>query len=113
MHEAAIVQDLLERVGAIAHLQGAIAVHRIGLRLGELCGVEPELLGSAYEALRVGTGCACAPLEVARVPARWECAPCGKTLERGARLSCPDCGRPARLAEGDEIFLERVEMEVP
>jgi hypothetical protein len=28
-------------------------------------------------------------------------------------LKCDACGSPARLAEGDEIMLDRIEMEVP
>jgi Zn finger protein HypA/HybF involved in hydrogenase expression len=28
-------------------------------------------------------------------------------------LQCPRCGVPARLAQGDEIVLDRIEMEVP
>jgi Zn finger protein HypA/HybF involved in hydrogenase expression len=31
----------------------------------------------------------------------------------GAALSCPECAAPARLAAGDEIVLDRIEMEVP
>ena len=27
-------------------------------------------------------------------------------------LTCPKCGSPARLLEGDEIVLDRIEMEV-
>jgi Zn finger protein HypA/HybF involved in hydrogenase expression len=30
----------------------------------------------------------------------------------GDVLTCPDCGSPARLEEGDEIVLDRIEMEV-
>jgi Zn finger protein HypA/HybF involved in hydrogenase expression len=30
----------------------------------------------------------------------------------GERLRCPDCGLPAALRAGDEIVLERIEMEV-
>ena len=35
------------------------------------------------------------------------------TVARGAILRCDTCGHPARLTHGDEIILERIEMEAP
>ena len=35
------------------------------------------------------------------------------TLDRGQVLRCSACGSPARLAGGDEIMLDRIELEVP
>ena len=35
------------------------------------------------------------------------------TITPGRLLRCDICDRPARLAEGDEIMLDRIEMEVP
>ena len=52
-------------------------------------------------------------LNAREVPALWRCPGCGEGLARGARLHCPTCDRPARLAAGDEIVLERIELEVP
>jgi len=47
------------------------------------------------------------------VAAQWECPACGRAIGRGDLLSCPICAVPARLAQGDEIMLDRIEMEVP
>jgi len=47
------------------------------------------------------------------VPAVWRCSRCDQPIAAGAVLRCPSCGRPARLASGDGIILERIEMEVP
>jgi hydrogenase nickel incorporation protein HypA/HybF len=113
VHEASIVQDLLERVGALARQHGASGVHRVSVRLGALSGVEPGLLAGAYEVLRAGTACARARLDIEPVDARWECGSCGNELAAGAALRCRSCGGAGRLAQGDEILLERVEMEVP
>ena len=112
MHEASLVQALLDRVGALARQHGATSVHRVVVRLGTLCGVEPELLALAYQAFRAHTVCAEAPLEIGRVEARWECPGCGRRFDRGEALACVPCARPARLAQGDELMLDRVEMEV-
>jgi Zn finger protein HypA/HybF involved in hydrogenase expression len=47
------------------------------------------------------------------VAARWQCPACGGEIQVGAALRCPGCGAPARLVAGEEILLERMEMEVP
>lgn len=112
MHEYSIVRALLDRVHASARDHGATAVHRLRVRVGELSGVEPELLSSAYELVRGNGLCAGAELELVSAPARWSCPGCGRDIDRGAALSCPECALPARLEGGDEILLERIEMEV-
>ena len=113
MHEYSIVQALVERVGAEARARRATAVHRLAIRIGELSGVEPELLRTAYETFRERTICEGAALDVQVVAARWECPGCGRAVGRGDLLSCPTCAVPACLAQGDEIMLDRIEMEVP
>ena len=112
MHEYSIVSALLERVDAEAKARHATAVHRLRVKVGELSGVETELLASAYELFRERTVCAAAELEIVPVAARWRCIECSGEIARGAILRCPRCDRPARLAEGEEIVLERIEMEV-
>lgn len=113
MHEYSIVQALVERVDAEARARRATAVHRLSVRIGELSGVEVELLTTAYATFRERTICEGAELTVQMVPARWECPGCGRAIARGDLLTCPTCAVPARLAEGDEIMLDRIEMEVP
>ena len=113
MHEYSIVQALLERVAAEAQARRATSVHRLTIRIGELSGVEPELLATAYATFRERTICARAELDLQTIAARWECPDCGRAIGRGERLTCAACARPARLAAGDEIMLDRIEMEVP
>jgi hydrogenase nickel incorporation protein HypA/HybF len=114
VHEYSLVQALVDRVEAEARSRSALAVHRVVVSVGELSGVDPELLATAYETFRAGTACEGAALELRRVEASWACPACRRRLERGAPLSCPQCGGPAELPPGaDEILLERVEMEVP
>lgn len=113
MHEYSIVQALVDRVGAEARARGATAVHRLSIRVGELSGVDVGLLTTAYDTFRGGTICARARLDVCAVPARWECPTCGRAFAAGDVLTCPTCVSPARLAAGDEIVLDRIELEVP
>lgn len=113
MHEYSIVQALVARVDAEARARRATTVHRLSIRIGELSGVEVGLLTTAYETFRERTICEGAELNVEMVPARWECPDCGRAIGRGDVLRCPTCAVPARLAGGDEIMLDRIEMEVP
>jgi hydrogenase nickel incorporation protein HypA/HybF len=85
----------------------------VSVRIGELSGVDPDLLAHAYETRRPGSICAEALLEIRRVPAVWSCPDCGRRIADGARLRCDGCASAATLAQGDEIVLDRIEMEVP
>jgi hydrogenase nickel incorporation protein HypA/HybF len=114
VHEYSLVQSLVARVEAEVQARRAVAVHRVVVSVGELSGVDPELLGTAYDTFRAGTVCQGAMLELRRVEAAWSCPACRIPLDRGAVLACPACGRPAELPPGaGEIILERIEMEVP
>ena len=77
MHEYSIVQALLERVDQEARAHGATRVHRVRVSIGDLAGIEIELLRTAFETFQQRTSCEGAELDVRRVDARWECARCG------------------------------------
>jgi hydrogenase nickel incorporation protein HypA/HybF len=112
MHEFSIVEALMEQVEAQARGRGAVAVHRVAVSVGEMSGVDPDLLASAFEIARVDTICGGAMLDIRRVPARWVCAACGSDVPSGGALQCRACDGIARLAAGDELMLEQLELEV-
>jgi hydrogenase nickel incorporation protein HypA/HybF len=112
VHEYSIVQALVEQVDRHARAHGARRIERLHVRIGELSGVEVPLLTEAYAVFRERTICEGAALEVHSVEAIWRCPECGRPISRGVVLRCPDCARPARLEQGDEIILDRIEMEV-
>ena len=114
MHEYSIVQALLDRVRAETQSRGpACRVVRLHVRIGDASGVDPGLLATAYDTFRARSLCADAPMEIRRVAVEWNCPRCGAPIAKGASLRCPTCATPARLARGDEIILDRIEMEVP
>ena len=112
MHEYSLIQSLVERVEAEAVARSASAVHQLRVRIGEDAGVDVELFKTAYLTFRERTVCEHAALEVVLVPVEWACDACGRRIERGRPLRCPDCLAPATLIAGDEIILDRIEMEV-
>ena len=113
MHEYSIVQALFDQIDGAARAHGATAIRRVSVRIGELSGVDVGLFKTAYDTFRERTLCEGAPLDVESVPARWRCPDDHGDIARGAVLVCPVCGLPARLVAGDEIVLDRLELEVP
>jgi hydrogenase nickel incorporation protein HypA/HybF len=113
MHEYSLVSSLIERVQREAEAHGATKVHRLQVRIGEIAGVEVELLRTAYEMCREKTVCDGAELEITLEEARWACPRCDAAIPRGERLVCGTCGEAARLVAGDAMMLDRIEMEVP
>lgn len=112
MHEYSLIQALVERVEQEARTRGAVSVHRLSVRIGEMAGVDVGLFTTAYDTFRERTVCADAELEVRVVPAQWACPICNAPIERGQPLRCPACQQPARLMSGDEIMLDRIELEI-
>ena len=113
MHEYSIVASLIDRVQQEAAAYEGARVHRLHVKIGELSGVELDLLKTAFDTFRERTVCDQAELAVDTVAATWACPSCDRVVARGAILRCDTCGRPARLIHGDEIILERIELEAP
>ena len=97
MHEFSLIQALVSRVAEEARRRQALKVHSLSVRVGELSGVEPELLQSAYELFRTGTVCEGAALRVERVPARWGCPRIGSSM---GKVYDPDSPGMVTAAEG-------------
>lgn len=114
MHEYSIVQSLVESVAAaVEETQSSRSgVRIVHVAIGELAGVDCALLATAFEVFREGTLCEHAALTIERIPVRWECPRCDGQVVRGGFLRCTLCDAPARLAAGDEIVLQRIELEV-
>jgi hydrogenase nickel incorporation protein HypA/HybF len=116
MHEYSLAQSLVERVVSEASEHGATGVRRISLKVGELSGVEPDLLMTAFDFVREGTLCSSSELQLEYVQCEWYCTSCGKRLESDVpkmAMPCADCGGLPRLAAGEELHLMSVELEVP
>lgn len=112
MHEYSIVQAMFDQIEDTARAHHARRVRHVKVRVGLGAGVEIALLRTAYDTFRSGTLCADAPIDIEEVPVRWGCPRGHGELRSGAGLTCPECRSPARLISGDEIILDRLELEV-
>ncbi len=113
MHEYSIVQSLYDAVMTNAGGRGTGTVQEVRVRIGELSGVDVGLLDTAWRTFRVRTPCEAADMFVEVVPASWECPACRCAAPRTGIRRCRTCGGPLHLAQGDEILLDQIVMEVP
>ncbi len=113
MHEVGIMESALDAILAQARAHDAHRIHRVGLRVGALAGVDAEALQFAFVAVSKGTPAAGAALDIDTVPARGYCADCDLEfgVESGFVFSCPRCGRISdHLSQGRELDLVHLEM---
>lgn len=112
MHEYSVASALLELVDEHLRCEGAARAIRVVVSVGELAGVVPAHLRDAFSLAREGSSCQTAELEIRTIPVRWECGKCGGGVAPTLGLACQACGGTPRLAAGDELLLDRIEMEV-
>lgn len=113
MHELAVCQGLLGEAARIAGQHGAARVTRLFVEIGDLSGVESELLERAFTVARAGTLAEEATLVLVRVPPRVRCTACGAETQvpaNGLRCGVCDTWR-VRVIDGEELILKRIELE--
>lgn len=112
MHEVSLVHALFDQLDRAIAPHPPSAVRLVTVRVGELAGVEPELLRTAFEGCRDERGFTAAALTIVDERAVWTCRACGEAVPGdGASLQCA-CGGAVRLTAGDALVFDRVELEV-
>ena len=113
MHELSIANSILETVRKErARLNGA-RITKVGVRIGELAGVDPEALSFGFEVLVKGTDFEPLALAIEFVSRRHECSHCQRVFAVvDYQLDCPACGsKETRCIGGDELELAFLEVE--
>ena len=103
----------MEQVSAIAVEKRAKSVTDVHVGVGPLSGVEPGLMRNAFPIAAAGTLASAATLHLTETAIRVKCSTCGAESAAAAnRLVCAEC-RDWRtmLVSGDELMLERVELD--
>jgi hydrogenase nickel incorporation protein HypA/HybF len=114
VHETGIAWEILESAQREAAQAGAPLV-RVGVRLGALAGVVEEALLFAFDALKTEAGAPGATLFIERVAIEAECRFCGARSQPAAELIlwCPECGKPMRVVEGEQMEMAWIEVDQP
>lgn len=113
MHEMGIANSILTGVAVeLERRPGARAV-KVGVRIGELAGVDPDALNFAFEALTLETPLAGLVLDVEYRAPHALCRDCRHEFEmRNFELLCPGCGGVnAECVSGDELEFAYLEVE--
>ena len=113
MHELTLIRALLLQVDELQASHREQALRRIDVSVGEFCGVDPDLLQSAFGWSTHGTPLAGVELAVARVPLTARCRNCQCEFQvHSFRFVCPVCaGRANDVTRGEELMLESVTFE--
>ena len=113
MHEASIVEALLEAAGEEMERAGGTRILRLEVTVGALSGVNVEALRFAFEMLSPGTPAEGAELSVVETRALCSCAVCGKESPvEDPFAACPACGSvDVRIRGGDELLLSSLDVE--
>ena len=112
MHEMGIANTVLEAALEHARRTPGARVRKIGIRVGELAGVDPEALSFCFYALVKGTEHAPLSLEIEYCPRRYQCELCRESPAAGGlETACPACGGPLVIAGGNELDLAYLEVD--
>jgi hydrogenase nickel incorporation protein HypA/HybF len=92
MHELSIASTVLERAKAASDKNGGARVTKIGLRIGEISGVDADALTFGIEALCKDTPMQGVVLEVERCKRKQRCTACAtEFVPEGFLPVCPAC----------------------
>jgi len=113
MHELSIAQSVLEAVRAEADRRPGTRLCKVGLRVGELAGLDPEALRFGFEILVRETEFKSLQLEIEHCPRRQRCPQCGNEFAAHEyEWACPACGALRTVCiGGDELEIAYLEIE--
>lgn len=118
VHELVIAEGILRIALEEAQRTGARRILGLHLALGELEGIEPDVMQEAFELVAQDTPAAGAALVIDRVPGRIVCRACGREAALGVPLHggtvpgrCAACGGSLRVIEGMGWTLHSIRVE--
>ncbi len=113
MHEWSLAKNLLQQVDQICQLHGAARAGKVRVEVGELAGVEPECLRSAFALLQQEGANREAILELQKVPLQVFCRQCQQQSTLASfHFVCPGCGsKQVSIVAGEHMVLKEVVLE--
>ena len=113
MHELGIAVAVLNAIRIEAVRYPNTRVSKVGLRIGELAGLDAEAFRFCFEAIVRETEFETVQLEIEICPRRQRCLECGTDfVVRDYDLQCSNCSeRSSECIGGDELDLAFVEVE--
>jgi hydrogenase nickel incorporation protein HypA/HybF len=115
MHELSIASTILDRAKAASERNSGARVTKIGLRIGEISGVDADALTFGFEALSKDTPFQGVVLEVEFCKRKQRCTACATEFApEGFTSVCPACRSDAsECIAGKELDVMFFELEDP
>jgi len=114
MHELGIATSILETVEKEAAKHPGMHFEKVGLRIGELAGIDVDALTFGWDAIVKDTPWESLQLEVELVPRKNRCEKCGSVFDVHdlTEIDCPQCGTCRTCCVGgDELDIAYIEAE--
>jgi len=113
LHELSIAAAILDRVAAEAARYKGARFTKVGVRVGELSGVNPDALSFGFEALKMESQWERLALEIEYCPRMQRCRQCQHTFpSANYETECPKCGTgDTMFVAGDELDIAFIEAE--
>ncbi len=113
MHELSLATSIIETIRGESRKRPESRIVKVGLRIGELAGIDPNALEFSFDILIKDTDLAPLEVEMERMPRRHLCPTCSREfIVDDYETDCPDCGDPrTTLISGDELEIAWLEVE--
>ena len=113
MHELGIANSVFEAVNQEMRRHAGARPCKVGLRVGEWAGVDPEALRFCFESIVKDTPFEPLVLEIETCPRQQRCIGCGQTFRVvDYDTTCPRCrSNETECIGGAELELSFVELE--
>jgi hydrogenase nickel incorporation protein HypA/HybF len=113
MHELGIASSILESVQKEARRHPGVRITKVGVKIGELAGVDVDALQFGFECIVRETEWERLVLEVESIPRVQRCPTCGKEFRMAEYdPECPQCGEFAtKCISGEELDIAYMEVD--
>ncbi len=113
MHELSIVSSVLDQLDDLQKEHAGARFSKVGLRVGELAGVDVDCLRFGFECVVKDTNWESLVLEIEQVSRRQRCPGCSAEFRaENWATACPECGEAATITiAGEELQIAYVEVE--
>lgn len=113
MHELSIVSSVLDQLEELKKQHEGAKFSKVGLRVGELAGVDVDCLRFGFECVVKDTDWESLALEIEQVSRKQRCPKCGTEFRaENWATACPECGEAGTvLIAGEELQIAFVEVE--
>jgi hydrogenase nickel incorporation protein HypA/HybF len=113
VHELSIAAAILDKVAAEAQRHPGARFTKVGVRVGEISGVDPDALSFGFECLTKNTEFDPLPLEIEFCRRFQRCVACAHEFPApDSMTTCPTCGyERTECIGGEELDIAFIEIE--